>query len=207
MEASIKSNKSDQQLQSNIEFVTANIGKQIGVNYSIFANGIATIKSYNKSTKLVSLQSIDGKSTKRISIMQFHNILQDLNKAQQQTIADSINFSKKTGANIRKGLKLNASAKTIEKRLTTLQTKLQNMEFFVNKYLGSTIALDNRIVSGGWGKLIAYDNVNKLVEVVTTNQAVKMHVKFSIFAMNEMMEAGKAQYKAWKKEQKLNNQH
>ena len=81
------------------------------------------------------------------------------------------------------------------------------MEFFVNKYLGSTIALDNRIVSGGWGKLIAYDNVNKLVEVVTTNQAVKMHVKFSIFAMNEMMEAGKAQYKAWKKEQKLNNQH
>lgn len=207
MEASIKSNKSDQQLQSNIEFVTANIGKQIGVNYSIFANGIATIKSYNKSTKLVSLQSIDGKSTKRISIMQFHNILQDLNKAQQQTIADSINFNKKTGSNIRKGLKLNASAKTIEKRLTTLQTKLQNMEFFVNKYLGSTIALDNRIVSGGWGKLIAYDNVNKLVEVVTTNQAVKMHVKFSIFAMNEMMEAGKAQYKAWKKEQKLNNQH
>ena len=203
MEASIKSNKSDQQLQSNIEFVTANIGKQIGVNYSIFANGIATIKSYNKSTKLVSLQSIDDKSTKRISIMQFHNILQDLNKAQQQTIADSINFNKKTGANIRKGLKLNASAK----RLTTLQTKLQNMEFFVNKYLGSTIALDNRIVSGGWGKLIAYDNVNKLVEVVTTNQAVKMHVKFSIFAMNEMMEAGKAQYKAWKKEQKLNNQH
>lgn len=207
METSIKSNKSDQQLQSNIEFVTANIGKQIGVNYSIFANGIATIKSYNKSTKLVSLQSIDGKSTKRISIMQFHNILQDLNKAQQQTIADSINFNKKTGANIRKGLKLNASAKTIAKRLTTLQTKLQNMEFFVNKYLGSTIALDNRIVSGGWGKLIAYDNVNKLVEVVTTNQAVKMHVKFSIFAMNEMMEAGKAQYKAWKKEQKLNNQH
>lgn len=207
MEASIKSNKSDQQLQSNIEFVTANIGTQIGVNYSIFANGIATIKSYNKSTKHVSLQSIDGKSTKRISIMQFHNILQDLNKAQQQTIADSINFSKKTGANIRKGLKLNASAKTIAKRLTTLQTKLQNMEFFVNKYLGSTIALDNRIVSGGWGKLIAYDNVNKLVEVVTTNQAVKMHVKFSIFAMNEMMEAGKAQYKAWKKEQKLNNQH
>lgn len=207
MEASIKSNKSDQQLQSNIEFVTANIGKQIGVNYSIFANGIATIKSYNKSTKLVSLQSIDGKSTKRISIMQFHNILQDLNKAQQQTIADSINLNKKTGTNIRKGLKLNASAKTIEKRLTTLQTKLQNMEFFVNKYLGSTIALDNRIVSGGWGKLIAYDNVNKLVEVVTTNQAVKMHVKFSIFAMNEMMEAGKAQYKAWKKEQKLNNQH
>lgn len=207
MEASIKSNKSDQQLQSNIEFVTANIGTQIGVNYSIFANGIATIKSYNKSTKLVSLQSIDGKSTKRISIMQFHNILQDLNNAQQQTIADSINFNKKTGTNIRKGLKLNASAKTIEKRLTTLQTKLQNMEFFVNKYLGSTIALDNRIVSGGWGKLIAYDNVNKLVEVVTTNQAVKMHVKFSIFAMNEMMEAGKAQYKAWKKEQKLNNQH
>lgn len=207
MEASIKSNKSDQQLQSNIEFVTANIGTQIGVNYSIFANGIATIKSYNKSTKLVSLQSIDGKSTKRISIMQFHNILQDLNKAQQQTIADSINFNKKTGTNIRKGLKLNASAKTIEKRLTALQTKLQNMEFFVNKYLGSTIALDNRIVSGGWGKLIAYDNVNKLVEVVTTNQAVKMHVKFSIFAMNEMMEAGKAQYKAWKKEQKLNNQH
>ena len=207
MEASIKSNKSDQQLQSNIEFVTTNIGKQIGVNYSIFANGIAAIKSYNKSTKLVSLQSIDGKSTKRISIMQFHNILQDLNKAQQQTIADSINFNKKTGANIRKGLKLNASAKTIAKRLTTLQTKLQNMEFFVNKYLGSTIALDNRIVSGGWGKLIAYDNVNKLVEVVTTNQAVKMHVKFSIFAMNEMMEAGKAQYKAWKKEQKLNNQH
>lgn len=207
MEASIKSNKSDQQLQSNIEFVTANIGKQIGVNYSIFANGIATIKSYNKSTKLVSLQSIDDKSTKRISIMQFHNILQDLNKAQQQTIADSINFNKKTGANIRKGLKLNASAKTIAKRLTTLQTKLQNMEFFVNKYLGSTIALDNRIVSGGWGKLIAYDNVNKLVEVVTTNQAVKMHVKFSIFAMNEMMEAGKAQYKAWKKEQQLNNQH
>ena len=207
MKASIKSNKSDQQLQSNIEFVTANIGTQIGVNYSIFANGIATIKSYNKSTKLVSLQSIDGKSTKRISIMQFHNILQDLNKAQQQTIADSINFNKKTGTNIRKGLKLNASAKTIEKRLTTLQTKLQNMEFFVNKYLGSTIALDNRIVSGGWGKLIAYDNVNKLVEVVTTNQAVKMHVKFSIFAMNEMMEAGKAQYKAWKKEQKLNNQH
>ena len=207
MEASIKSNKSDQQLQSNIEFVTANIGKQIGVNYSIFANGIATIKSYNKSTKLVSLQSIDGKSTKRISIMQFHNILQDLNKAQQQTIADSINLNKKTGTNVRKGLKLNASAKTIEKRLTTLQTKLQNMEFFVNKYLGSTIALDNRIVSGGWGKLIAYDNVNKLVEVVTTNQAVKMHVKFSIFAMNEMMEAGKAQYKAWKKEQKLNNQH
>ena len=207
MEASIKSNKSDQQLQSNIEFVTANIGKQIGVNYSIFANGIATIKSYNKSTKLVSLQSIDGKSTKRISIMQFHNILQDLNKAQQQTIADSINFNKKTGTNIRKSLKLNASAKTIAKRLTTLQTKLQNMEFFVNKYLGSTIALDNRIVSGGWGKLIAYDNVNKLVEVVTTNQAVKMHVKFSIFAMNEMMEAGKAQYKAWKKEQKLNNQH
>lgn len=207
MEASIKSNKSDQQLQSNIEFVTANIGTQIGVNYSIFANGIATIKSYNKSTKLVSLQSIDGKSTKRISIMQFHNILQDLNKAQQQTIADSINFNKKTGTNIRKGLKLNASAKTIEKRLTTLHTKLQNMEFFVNKYLGSTIALDNRIVSGGWGKLIAYDNVNKLVEVVTTNQAVKMHVKFSIFAMNEMMEAGKAQYKAWKKEQKLNNQH
>lgn len=207
MEASIKSNKSDQQLQSNIEFVTANIGIQIGVNYSIFANGIATIKSYNKSTKLVSLQSIDGKSTKRISIMQFHNILQDLNKAQQQTIADSINFNKKTGTNIRKSLKLNASAKTIAKRLTTLQTKLQNMEFFVNKYLGSTIALDNRIVSGGWGKLIAYDNVNKLVEVVTTNQAVKMHVKFSIFAMNEMMEAGKAQYKAWKKEQKLNNQH
>lgn len=207
MEASIKSNKSDQQLQSNIEFVTANIGKQIGVNYSIFANGIAAIKSYNKSTKLVSLQSIDGKSTKRISIMQFHNILQDLNKAQQQTIADSINFNKKTGTNIRKSLKLNASAKTIAKRLTTLQTKLQNMEFFVNKYLGSTIALDNRIVSGGWGKLIAYDNVNKLVEVVTTNQAVKMHVKFSIFAMNEMMEAGKAQYKAWKKEQKLNNQH
>lgn len=207
MEASIKSNKSDQQLQSNIEFVTANIGKQIGVNYSIFANGIATIKSYNKSTKLVSLQSIDDKSTKRISIMQFHNILQDLNKTQQQTIADSINFNKKTGANIRKGLKLNASAKTIAKRLTTLQAKLQNMEFFVNKYLGSTIALDNRIVSGGWGKLIAYDNVNKLVEVVTTNQAVKMHVKFSIFAMNEMMEAGKAQYKAWKKEQKLNNQH
>lgn len=207
MEASIKSNKSDQQLQSNIEFVTANIGKQIGVNYSIFANGIATIKSYNKSTKLVSLQSIDGKSTKRISIMQFHNILQDLNKAQQQTIADSINLNKKTGTNVRKGLKLNASAKTIEKRLTTLQTKLQNMEFFVNKYLGSTIALDNRIVSGGWGKLIAYDNVNNLVEVVTTNQAVKMHVKFSIFAMNEMIEAGKAQYKAWKKEQKLNNQH
>lgn len=207
MEASIKSNKSDQQLQSNIEFVTANIGTQIGVNYSIFANGIATIKSYNKSTKLVSLQSIDGKSTKCISIMQFHNILQDLNKAQQQTIADSINFNKKTDTNIRKGLKLNASAKTIEKRLTTLQTKLQNMEFFVNKYLGSTIALDNRIVSGGWGKLIAYDNVNKLVEVVTTNQAVKMHVKFSIFAMNEMMEAGKAQYKAWKQEQKLNNQH
>ena len=207
MEASIKSNKSDQQLQSNIEFVTANIGKQIGVNYSIFANGIATIKSYNKSTKLVSLQSIDDKSTKRISIMQFHNILQDLNKAQQQTIADSINLNKKTGTNVRKGLKLNASTKTIEKRLTTLQTKLQNMEFFVNKYLGSTIALDNRIVSGGWGKLIAYDNVNKLVEVVTTNQAVKMHVKFSIFAMNEMMEAGKAQYKAWKKEQKLNNQH
>ena len=207
MKASIKSNKSDQQLQSNIEFVTANIGKQIGVNYSIFANGIATIKSYNKSTKLVSLQSIDDKSTKRISIMQFHNILQDLNKAQQQTIADSINFNKKTGANIRKGLKLNASAKTTAKRLTTLQTKLQNMEFFVNKYLGSTIALDNRIVSGGWGKLIAYDNVNKLVEVVTTNQAVKMHVKFSIFAMNEIMEAGKAQYKAWKKEQKLNNQH
>lgn len=207
MEASIKSNKSDQQLQSNIEFVTANIGTQIGVNYSIFANGIATIKSYNKSTKLVSLQSIDGKSTKRISIMQFHNILQDLNKAQQQTIADSINLNKKTDTNVRKGLKLNASAKTIEKRLTTLQTKLQNMEFFVNKYLGSTIALDNRIVSGGWGKLIAYNNVNKLVEVVTTNQAVKMHVKFSIFAMNEMMEAGKAQYKAWKKEQKLNNQH
>lgn len=52
------------------------------------------------------------------------------------------------------------------------------------------------------GKLTSYDKDNKLIEVVTTNTQTKFHVQFSIFALQDMIETGKAQYKAWKNEQK-----
>ena len=57
-----------------------------------------------------------------------------------------------------------------------------------------TLPLDNKMVAGGWGKLISYDKDNKLIEVVTTNTQTKFHVQFSIFALQDMIETGKALY-------------
>lgn len=201
------SNKRNDILKQNIEFANLHKHSTFQVDNQLIAGGLATIKAINEDKETVTLLSKDKKHQRTVSLLQLHNIVIAIDAVNQQT-ADTLNLDKKAGNNIRKGLKANlslkanSSSKTVQKRTYDTLAKLSDLEFFVTKYMKHTLPLDNKMVAGGWGKLISYDKDNKLIEVVTSNTQTKFHVQFSIFALQDMIETGKAQYKAWKNEQK-----
>ena len=102
--------------------------------------------------------------------------------------------------NIRKGLKLNASEKTIQKQFQVMEEQLQELTPKMKKLHGKTVAIDNKAVPGGWAK-IEFDASLNILKCTATNSEDKEPRYISIFEYEMLHKEGLKQYKEWKKSQ------
>lgn len=102
--------------------------------------------------------------------------------------------------NIRKGLKLNASEKTIQKQFQVMESQLQELKPIMEKLHGKTVAIDNKAVPGGWSK-IEFDASLNILKCTATNSEDKEPRYISIFEYEMLHKEGLKQYKEWKKKQ------
>lgn len=104
--------------------------------------------------------------------------------------------------NIRKGLKLNASEKTIQKQFQVMEEQLQELKQIMEKLHGKTVAIDNKAVPGGWAK-IEFDASLNILKCTATNSEDKEPRYISIFEYEMLHKEGLKQYKEWKKKQSI----
>lgn len=104
--------------------------------------------------------------------------------------------------NIRKGLKLNASEKTIQKQFQVMESQLQELKPIMEKLHGKTVAIDNKAVPGGWAK-IEFDASLNILKCTATNSEDKEPRYISIFEYEMLHKEGLKQYKEWKKKQSI----
>lgn len=102
--------------------------------------------------------------------------------------------------NIRKGLRLNASEKTIQKQFQVMESQLQELKPIMEKLHGKTVAIDNKAVPGGWAKIEFDANLN-ILKCTATNSEDKEPRYISIFEYEMLHKEGLKQYKEWKKKQ------
>lgn len=102
--------------------------------------------------------------------------------------------------NIRKGLRLNASQKTIQKQFQVMESQLQELKPIMEKLHGKTVAIDNKAVPGGWAKIEFDANLN-ILKCTATNSEDKEPRYISIFEYEMLHKEGLKQYKEWKKKQ------
>ena len=104
--------------------------------------------------------------------------------------------------NIRKGLRLNASEKTIQKQFQVMEEKLQYLKPMMAKLHGKTVAIDNKAIPGGWAKIEFDANLN-ILKCTATNSEDKEPRYISIFEYEMLHKEGLKQYKEWKKKQSI----
>lgn len=104
--------------------------------------------------------------------------------------------------NIRKGMKLNASQKTIQKQFQVMEEKLQYLKPMMAKLHGKTVAIDNKAIPGGWAKIEFDANLN-ILKCTATNSEDKEPRYISIFEYEMLHKEGLKQYKEWKKKQSI----
>lgn len=101
---------------------------------------------------------------------------------------------------IRKGMKLNASAKTIQKQFQVMEEQLRELRPRMQKLHGKTVAIDNKAVPGGWAKINFREDLNVL-ECIATNSEDTEPRYISIFEYDMLHKEGLKQYKEWKQKQ------
>lgn len=99
---------------------------------------------------------------------------------------------------IRKGMKLNASEKTIQKQFQVMEAQLQELKPRMQKLHGKTVAIDNKAVPGGWAK-VEYDASLNILKCTATNSEDIEPRYISIFEYDMLHKEGLKQYKEWKR--------
>ena len=150
---------------------------------------LITSAKTSKSAKATSKSSKTAKSTKATKAT--------TNNSKQQKVAMEPENVKH---NIRKGLKLNASDKTIQKQFQVMESQLQELKPIMKKLHGKTVAIDNKAVPGGWAK-IEFDASLNILKCTATNSEDKEPRYISIFEYEMLHKEGLKQYKEWKKKQ------
>lgn len=150
---------------------------------------LTTSAKTSKLAKETSKSSKTAKSTKATKAT--------TSKSKLQTVAMEHENVKH---NIRKGLKLNASNKTIQKQFQVMESKLQELKPIMEKLHGKTVAIDNKAVPGGWAK-IEFDASLNILKCTATNSEDKEPRYISIFEYEMLHKEGLKQYKEWKKKQ------
>lgn len=145
----------------------------------------------SKLAKATSKSSKTAKSTKAIKVT--------TNNSKLQKVAMEPENVKH---NIRKGLKLNASEKTIQKQFQVMESQLQELKPIMEKLHGKTVAIDNKAVPGGWAK-IEFDTSLNILKCTATNSEDKEPRYISIFEYEMLHKEGLKQYKEWKKKQSI----
>lgn len=143
----------------------------------------------SKLAKATSKSSKTAKSTKATKATTSKSKLQKVAKT-----PEAVNH------NISKGLKLNASEKTIQKQFQVMEEKLQDLKPMMAKLHGKTVAIDNKAIPGGWAK-IEFDASLNILKCTATNSEDKEPRYISIFEYEMLHEEGLKQYKEWKKKQ------
>ena len=143
----------------------------------------------SKLAKATSKSSKTAKSTKATKATTSKSKLQKVAKT-----PEAVNH------NIRKGLRLNASEKTIQKQFQVMEEKLQDLKPMMTKLHGKTVAIDNKAIPGGWAK-IEFDASLNILKCTATNSEDKEPRYISIFEYEMLHEEGLKQYKEWKKKQ------
>lgn len=127
-------------------------------------------------------------------VITFNNLKKQQSESKLQKVAMEPENVKH---NIRKGLKLNASAKTIQKQFEKMEELLLELKPKMQKLHGKTVAIDNKAVPGGWAK-IEFDETNNILKCTATNSKDKEPRYISIFEYEMLHNAGLKQYKEWK---------
>lgn len=143
----------------------------------------------SKLAKATSKSSKTAKSTKATKATTSKSKLQKVAKT-----PEAVN------PNIRKGLRLNASQKTIQKQFQVMESQLQELKPIMEKLHGKTVAIDNKAVPGGWAKIEFDANLN-ILKCTATNSEDKEPRYISIFEYEMLHKEGLKQYKEWKKKQ------
>lgn len=147
-----------------------------------------------KTSKLAKETSKSSKTAKSIKATKATT-----SKSKLQTVAMEPENIKH---NIRKGLKLNASEKTIQKQFQVMESQLQELKPIMEKLHGKTVAIDNKAVPGGWAK-IEFDAGLNILKCTATNSEDKEPRYISIFEYEMLHKEGLKQYKEWKKKQSI----
>ena len=150
---------------------------------------LTTSAKTSKSAKATSKSSKTAKSTKATKATTNNSKL-------QKVAMESANVKH----NIRKGLKLNASEKTIQKQFQVMESQLQELKPIMEKLHVKTVAIDNKAVPGGWAKIEFDANLN-ILKCTATNSEDKEPRYISIFEYEMLHKEGLKQYKEWKKKQ------
>lgn len=148
---------------------------------------LTTSAKTSKSAKATSKSSKTAKSTKATKAT--------TNNSKLQKVAMKPENVKH---NIRKGLKLNASEKTIQKQFQVMEAQLQELKPRMQKLHGKTVAIDNKAVPGGWAK-VEYDASLNILKCTATNSEDTEPRYISIFEYDMLHKEGLKQYKEWKR--------
>lgn len=148
---------------------------------------LTTSAKTSKSAKATSKSSKTAKSTKATKTT--------TNNSKLQKVAMEPENVKH---NIRKGLKLNASEKTIQKQFQVMEAQLQELKPRMQKLHGKTVAIDNKAVPGGWAK-VEYDASLNILKCTATNSEDTEPRYISIFEYDMLHKEGLKQYKEWKR--------
>ena len=148
---------------------------------------LTTSAKTSKSAKATSKSSKTAKSTKATKAT--------TNNSKLQKVAMEPENVKH---NIRKGLKLNASEKTIKKQFQVMEAQLQELKPRMQKLHGKTVAIDNKAIPGGWAK-VEYDASLNILKCTATNSEDTEPRYISIFEYDMLHKEGLKQYKEWKR--------
>lgn len=148
---------------------------------------LTTSAKTSKSAKATSKSSKTAKSTKATKAT--------TNNSKLQKVAMEPENVKH---NIRKGLKLNASEKTIQKQFQVMEAQLQELKPRMQKLHGKTVAIDNKAIPGGWAK-VEYDASLNILKCTATNSEDIEPRYISIFEYDMLHKEGLKQYKEWKR--------
>ena len=99
---------------------------------------------------------------------------------------------------IRKGMKLNASEKTIQKQFQKMEEQLLELKPRMEKLHGKTVAIDNKAIPGGWAK-VEYDASLNILKCTATNSEDTEPRYISIFEYDMLHKECLKQYKEWKR--------
>lgn len=154
----------------------------------------ATNKSTVKTTKST-VKTTKSINTTKTTAKQKEQKEPKLTKAQQNAKEH----------NVRKGLQLNTSAKATEKRLEECLDILIEVKSKIK--MDKVYAIDNKVIPGGWGKVVVIDDNNNTIGFEPINVEPDKQLKLQVYMVSmlkfpELHNTGKQQYKEWKKQQR-----